>query len=115
MSSILDQREEDSESGLRKSQNGFNISRLDSEGSKTLAVIYRKVSEKIRSNRSIYGKSEWIGRVRKVMEGTRMYPDDPGCLMKSGGFRNRCIHVAFRGKEFPFKANSDLVKEVDFW
>jgi hypothetical protein len=41
------------------------------------------------------------------MEGYRKYPDDPGCLSKSIGFHNRCIHVALRGKEFPFKENSD--------
>jgi hypothetical protein len=65
-------REEDSESGPGGSQNGSNISRLDLEGSKTLPVIYRKVSEEIRSNRSISESSEWTGRVRKVMEGTGM-------------------------------------------
>jgi hypothetical protein len=48
------------------------------------------------------------------MEGTRKYRDDPGCLRKSGEFHNRCIHVSLRGKKFPFKADSDLVKEVDF-
>jgi hypothetical protein len=48
------------------------------------------------------------------MEGSGKYWDDPGCLRKSGGFHNRCIHVALRGKEFPLKASSDLVKEVDF-
>jgi hypothetical protein len=49
------------------------------------------------------------------MEGSGKYQDDLGYLRKSGGFRNRCIHITSRGKEFPFKANSDLVKEVDFW
>jgi hypothetical protein len=51
---------------------------------------------------------------QKVMEGTGKYKDDPGCLRKSGRFYNRCIHIAYRGKEFFLKANSDLVKEVDF-
>jgi hypothetical protein len=82
-----------------------------SEGTKTLPVVYRKVSEEIRSNLLIYGKSR---RVRKVMEGSRKYQDDPGCLRKSGGFQNRGIHVALRGKEFPLKSDSDLVKEVEF-
>jgi hypothetical protein len=48
-------REGDSKSGSRKSQNGSIISRLVPEGSETLPVIYKKVSEEIRSNRSIYG------------------------------------------------------------
>jgi hypothetical protein len=48
------------------------------------------------------------------MEGNRKYRDDLGCIRKSGGFHNRCIHVALRGKEFLLKADSDLVKEVDF-
>jgi hypothetical protein len=57
---------------------------------------------------------EWTGRVRKVMEGSKKYRDDPGCLRKSGGFHHRCIHVSLTGKKFPFKAYFDLVKEVDF-
>jgi hypothetical protein len=81
------------------------------EGSETLPVIYRKVSEEIRPNRSIYGRS---GMDQKVIEGTGKYHDDPGYLMKSRGFYNRCIHVALRGREFPLKTDSDLVKEVDF-
>jgi hypothetical protein len=81
------------------------------EGTKTLPVVYRKVSEEIRSNLSIYGKSR---RVRKVMEGTGKYKDNLGCPRKSGGFQNRCIHVALWGKDFPLKADSNLVKEVDF-
>jgi hypothetical protein len=40
----ISKREGDSESGLGKSQNSSIISRLVSEGSKTLPVIYRKVS-----------------------------------------------------------------------
>jgi hypothetical protein len=54
------------------------------------------------------------GRVRKVMEGSGKYQDNPGCLRKSGGFQNRGIHVALRGKEFLLKSDSDLVKEVEF-
>jgi hypothetical protein len=57
-------RKGDSKSGLGESCNGSIISRMVSEGTETLPVVYRKVSNKIRSNWSIYGKS---GRVRKVM------------------------------------------------
>jgi uncharacterized protein YxjI len=74
-------------------------------------MVYRKVLEEIRSNWSIYGKS---GRVRKVMKGTGKYRDNLELPRKSGGFQNRCIHVALWGKEFPLKADSNLVKEVDF-
>jgi hypothetical protein len=70
---IRSKREGDFESGLGKSRNGSIISRLVPEWSETLPVIYRKVSEEIRSNRSIYGKSgmdqkgpEGYGRFRKV-------------------------------------------------
>jgi hypothetical protein len=52
---------------------------------------------------------------RKGPKGYGRYRNDLSCILKSGGFRNRCIHITSRGKEFPFKANSDLVKEVDFW
>jgi hypothetical protein len=110
-SGIISKREGDSESGLAKSQNGSIISQLVPVGSETLPVICRKVSDEIRSNRSIYGKSR---RVRKVMEGSEKNRDDPGCLRKSRGFHNRCIQVALRGNEFPLKSDSDLVKEVDF-
>jgi hypothetical protein len=48
------------------------------------------------------------------MEGIGKYRDNLGCLRKSGGFHNRYIHVALRGKEFLLKADADLVKEVDF-
>jgi hypothetical protein len=81
------------------------------EGTKTLPVVYRKVSEEIRSNRSIYGKS---GRVRKIMEGTGKYQDNLGYPRKSRGFQNRCIHVALWGKEFPLKADFNLVKKFNF-
>jgi hypothetical protein len=54
---IRSKREEDSKSGPGKSRNGSIISRLFLEGSETLPVVYRKVSEEMRSNRSIYGKS----------------------------------------------------------
>jgi hypothetical protein len=70
---IRSKREGDFESGLGKSRNASIISWLVPEGSETLSVIYRKVSEEIRSNRSIYGKSrmdqkgpEGYGRFRKV-------------------------------------------------
>jgi hypothetical protein len=70
---IRSKREGDSKSGSGKSWNASIISQLVPEGSKTLPVIYRKVSEEIRSNQSIYGKSkmdrkglEGYGRLQKV-------------------------------------------------
>jgi hypothetical protein len=45
-------REVDSKSGSRKSRKGSIISQLVPERFKTLPVIYRKVSEEIRLNRS---------------------------------------------------------------
>jgi hypothetical protein len=103
--SIRSMREGHSESGSGKSRNSSIISRLVPKGSKTLLVIYRKVSEEIRSNQSIYGKSrmdrkglDGSGWVWKVMEGLGKYRDDRGCLRKFGGFHNWCIHVALRGK-----------------
>jgi hypothetical protein len=51
---------------------------------------------------------------RTVMEGSGKYRDDPSCLRKSVEFHNRFINVALRGKEFPLKSDSDLVKEVNF-
>jgi hypothetical protein len=75
MSSVLDKkREGDSESG-GKSRNGSIISRLVPEGSETLLVIYRKVSEEIRSKRSIYGKSEMD---RKGPDGSGRFQNVPG-------------------------------------
>jgi hypothetical protein len=62
--SSLDQRERDSKSGSRKSQNNSIISLMLPERSKTLPVVYRKVSEDIRSNRSIYGKSRIRQKVK---------------------------------------------------
>jgi hypothetical protein len=50
-------REGYSDSGLGKSPNGSIISQNVLEGSETLMFVYRKVSEEIWSNRSIYGKS----------------------------------------------------------
>jgi hypothetical protein len=44
----------DSKIGLGKSQNASIISRLVSEGSKTLPLIYRRYQNKIRSNKFIY-------------------------------------------------------------
>jgi hypothetical protein len=71
MSLVLDKkREGDSESDSRKSRNGSIISRMVPEWSKTLPVIYKKVSEEIRSKRSIYGKS---GMDQKGADGSRRY------------------------------------------
>jgi hypothetical protein len=64
--SIRSKREGDSKSGSEKSRNGSIISRLVLEGYETLPVIYMKVSEEIRSNRSIYGK---FGMDRKGPKG----------------------------------------------
>jgi hypothetical protein len=55
---VRSKREGDSKSGSGNSQKGSIISCLVPEGCETLPVIYRKVSEEIRSNQSIYGKSE---------------------------------------------------------
>jgi hypothetical protein len=63
---IRSKREGNSKSGSGKSWNGSNISLLDSDRSKTLPVIYRKVSEEIRSNRFIYGSPKGYGRFWKV-------------------------------------------------
>ena len=41
--------------------------------------------------------SRKTGRVRNIMEGYRSVRDDPGCLSKSGGFHNRCIHIFIKG------------------
>jgi hypothetical protein len=57
------ERQVDSKSGSRKFWNGSNIPRLDSQGSKTLPVIYRMVTEEIRSNGLFMESPEWTEKV----------------------------------------------------
>jgi hypothetical protein len=46
----------------------------------------------------VQNRPEGSRGVRKVLEGTGKYRDDPGCLRKSRGFHNRCIHVSLKCK-----------------
>ena len=64
------------------------------------AVLFQECPKYYRAYMEGFGRT---GRVRKVMEVSGKCRDDPGCLRKSGGFHNRCIHVALRDKEFPLK------------
>jgi len=50
------------------------------------------------SVRNGFGHIWKVRKVRNIMEGSGKVRNVPGYLRKSGGFHNRCSHVALKGK-----------------